>query len=246
MRVRAEVRGDLAALIQDETDATARALRDGIDRAGLALQADLRDQTKRALPRGQGIANAWRERVYPVNPFVRTLHPTALVWSRTPDIISAFDEGKPITVKRTKFLCWPTGYNAAGGRRNASGRGGVRVSTDEMTAAKGQSVVIPTRRRGTYLWCLRVRQASSRGGRTGRGRGRVQLYVGGKNVQVNTGRGKAGERQERQTQLVALGLVPMFILQRSVNPGKRLDVAGAAAKADAALPGYLAVELGRQ
>jgi hypothetical protein len=39
--------------------------------------------------------------------------------------------------------------------------------------------------------------------------------------------------------LVESGLVPMFFLKRSVNPGKRLDIAGAADRAERRLAEYL-------
>lgn len=245
MRLGVTIRGDLAAIVQDETVETARGLRDGIDTARAALQQELRDQSSRAF-KGRSIANSWRSRTFPQNPLTVTMHPSALVWTRAPNIVSAFEEGQAITVKNGKYLCWPTSFNAARGRRNSGSRGGLRVTPEEMAAAKGQSVVLPSRTRGLFLWCLRVRQASSRGGRSGRGRGRVRLYVGNRNVEILTGRIRAGERAEKAAELVARGIVPMFFLSRQVTPGKRLDVAGAAAKADAALPSKMERALARR
>ena len=245
MRVRIGVEGDFDGIVREETAETSRRLRDGIRRASDALREDLRGQTVTALPRGRGIANAWRSKVFPENPFTVTLHPAAVVWSRAPNIISAFDEGKPITAKRSRFLCWPTGFNATSGRRNAGARGGLRVTAAEMAGARGQAVVIPTKSdRSVFLWCLRVRQASSTGGRSRRGRGRVRLFVGNRNVEVNTGRGRAADRAGRAKDLTTLGLVPMFFLKKTVNPGKRLDVAGAARRAEGALFAHLGAEMG--
>jgi hypothetical protein len=111
-----------------------------------------------------------------------------------------------------------------------------------MVAARGQSVVIPSRsNRGLFLWCLRTREAR---GTKRRSRNRIRIYVGN-NVEVLTGRIKAGERNEKAQGLLGLGLVALFFLKKTVNPGKRLDVAGAAQKADAALAGHIGAELGR-
>jgi hypothetical protein len=239
MRARISVEGDFSEAVEDETRELARDLRSGVSRAGADLLNDVRGQTSSAF-KGRGVTNAWRSRTYPQNPFTLTLHPAAVVWTRAPNIVAAFEEGKPITARRGRYLCWPTGYNAIGGRRNKGARGGLRVTPDEMKAAKGQSVIIPSSSDRTLkLWCLRVRQASSTGGKSGRGRGRLRLFVGNRNVEVNTGRGKAGERAARTKQLVDSGLVPMFFLKRTVNPGKRLDIAGAGDRAMTRLAGYL-------
>jgi uncharacterized protein YjlB len=239
MRARITVEGDIVDAVEEGIREQSRDLRDGVVRASQALLTDVRDQTSSAF-KGNGVTRAWRSRIYPTSPFTVTLHPAAVVWTRAPNIVSAFEEGKTITARRGRYLCWPTGYNAIGGRRNKGSRGGLRVTPDEMKAAKGQSVIITSKSDRTLkLWCLRVRQASSTGGKSGRGRGRVRLFVGNRNVEVNTGRGKAGERKARQEQLVESGLVPMFFLKRSVNPGKRLDIAGAANRAEARLADYL-------
>jgi hypothetical protein len=246
MRLRIGVEGDFQGLIDEETTETSRRLRDGVRCATDGLREDLRSQTATALPRGRGIANAWRAKVFPANPFTVTLHPAGLVWSRAPNIIDAFDKGAPITAKRSRYLCWPTGFNAVGGRRNAGARGGLRVTAAEMAAARGQAVVIPSRTdRSVFLWCLRVRQASSTGGRTGRGRGRLRLFVGNRNVEVNTGRGKASDKAARSRLILKNDLVPMFYLKKTVSPGKRLDVAGAARRAETALAAHVASEMGR-
>jgi hypothetical protein len=239
MRVGISIRGDIAALMQDETVETARGLRDGVDRARAALQDELRGQTARALPRGRAIANAWRSKMYPTNPLTVTMHPAAVVWTRAPNVITPLETGEVIRVKRGAYMVWPTAYNASGGRRNAGSRGGVKVTIAEMTAARGQSVVLRSRKSGLSLWCLRIRQASSTGGRTGRGKGRVRLYVGSRNVEILTGRIKASERVEKAQELLTRGLVPMFFMAKQVRPGKRLDIAGAAARADGTLPGFI-------
>jgi hypothetical protein len=231
MRLRFEITGSFEDALTDIERELARDFRDAMDQAGTELQNDLRQQTTSALPRGQGIAKAWNRRTYPLNPFSTTLHPTAFVWTSAPNVIQPIDTGEVITVKRSKWLVWPTGYNALAGRRNASGRGGMRVKPEEMVAARKQTVVIPTSNPKIKMWCLRVRQASNLGGASRRGRGRIQLFVGNRNVKVNTGHGKASERQARHDQLVSSGLVPMFFMSKQVHPGKRLDIDAAAERA---------------
>jgi hypothetical protein len=231
MRLRCQIDGDFGTFLMDFERELARDFRDAMDQAGISLQNELKQQTLSALSRGQGVANAWKRQTYPKNPLSPTLRPTAFVWTRAPNIIQPIDTGEVITVQRGKWLVWPTGYNALAGRRNASGRGGMRVKPEEMVAARKQTAVIPTSNPKIKLWCLRVRQASSLGGKSRRGRGRIQLFVGNRNVQVNTGRGKASQRQARQQQLVESGLVPMFFMSKQVHPGKRLDIDAAADRA---------------
>jgi hypothetical protein len=231
MRLRCQIDGSFDAVMTDIQRELARDFRDAMDQAGVSLQNELKQQTLTALSRGQGVANAWKRQTYPRNPLNPTLHPTGFVWTRAPNIIQPIDTGEVITVKRGKWLVWPTGYNATAGRRNAGRRGGMRVSVEEMIAAKRQTVVIPTSNPEIKLWCLRVRQASSLGGKSRRGRGRVQLFVGNRNVEVNTGRGKVRDRAFRTQAILKYGLVPMFIMSRQVQPGKRLDIDAAADRA---------------
>ena len=117
------------------------------------------------------------------------------------------------------------------------------MTPEEMVSSR-ESVVIPSGNFRIKLWCLKARQASSRGGKSGRGKGRVRFFVGGRNVEVNTGRGRAGERAGRTEQLLKSGLAPMFFLSTEVNPGKRLDVAGVGRRADAVLEREVTAALG--
>lgn len=241
------VSGDLRAILKEETQLAAAAVRRGVESAGRAVQDELRGQVRAAGFKGggRGLANAWRLAVYP-RPGVVTLHPAASIRTQAPAIIDAFESGAPITVKRTKYLCWPTGYNAASGRRAAGSRGGVRVTPQEMARSKGQSVVIPSRTPGLSLWCLRARQVGGSRSRVGgRFTNRARLYVGNRNVEVATGKLKKGERNALIQELATRGLVAMFFLARSVTPGKRLDVAGVAQRAPAVLEREVRAALGR-
>lgn len=231
--------GQVSKIMQAEARAVSDGLRRAVTRAGQEVQTLLRDQARGTgfKDGGRALANAWRLKAFPTAN-VMTFHPAALVMSKTPEIVNAFDQGQPITVKRHKYMAFPTGFNAIGGRRNASRRGGLRVSTSEMLAAKGQAFVIPSKKnRLAALWCLRVKEAR---GLKKSGKNRVRLFVGDA-VEVMTGHRKGQQQAARET--LARGFVPMFILVRQVNPRKRLDVDAVRDRADSMLMANVLVEL---
>lgn len=244
MRVTARISGSLRETIQEQTILAAGAIRSGVEEAGREIQAELRDQVAKAGFKGGGrrVANAWRMRVFP-RQAVATLHPAALVYTQTPEIIEAFESGSLIAVKKAKYLCWPTGFNATGGRRQAGRRGGMRVTPAEMIASK-EAVVLPVKSNpAVKLWCLRV-TTGRRPTKTGRA-GKLRFYVNRRSVEVNTGKGRKGERAYRTAQILKRNLVPMFFLARQVDPRKRFDVAGVAKRADAVLERRLLGRLNR-
>lgn len=231
MRVRAQ--GDIRAVVDEQVQVVAAALRGAVERTARSVQTELRDQVSRAgFRRPQSIAAAWRVKVYPENASP-TLRPSALVYSRAPKVIEAFDRGTEITVKGSRYLCWPTGFNAALGRRNASGRGGVRVTPEEMV--NRNAFLIRWGRGGGFLWCLRTRKGQNTGRRT-----RTRVFAG--DVEVLTS--NMANREQRASELLDKGFVPMYFLARTVRPGKRFDVAGAAAKARETLARETAAALG--
>jgi hypothetical protein len=240
--LRATVTGNLREFLADELRATQDAMRRGVTAAGREVQADLRQRTQ-AAGLGRNLSNAWRLEVYP--PVTRrTLRPAALVYSQAPEIMEGHSEGPRITVKTAgrKWLAFPTGYNAAGGRRNAGGRGGVRVTPAQMVAAKKEAFIIRSKSNpDVYLWCLRIRQAS---GISRRSR-RIRLFVAG-NVEVATGKGGGGraKRAERVKQLTEQGFVAMFFLMKSVKLRKRVDVAAVRSAAEGVLARSVASSLG--
>jgi len=88
--------------------------------------------------------------------------------------------GVPITARRHRLLSFPTGYNATGGTRRAGSRGGLRVTSTQMLAARGQAFVLRSKSSSSvWLWCLRLAER--------RGRNRIRLYVGS-STKVLTGR----------------------------------------------------------
>lgn len=240
--IRAAVNGSLnAAMVQEVRDVSA-GLRRAVERTGRAAQAELRAQARATGFRdgGRALANAWRLRVYPPNPSSLTFRPAALVWSNSPDIAEAFDRGVAIVAKRTRYLAFPTGYNAIGGRRNAGRRGGLRITPQQMLRARGQAFVIRSKTNpSVLLWCLRVSEAR---GLSRRSRNRVRLFVGS-GTEVLTGNRRG--QQARAREVLAQGFVPMFFLMRRVTPRKRLDIEGVRRLGAAALAAAVATELRR-
>jgi hypothetical protein len=238
----ATLRGDLRAAMEAEVRDAARAMRRGVERAGRDVQAELRAEARSGgfTDRGRAIANSWRLSLYPRAAAPRTLRPAALVWSRAPKLVDAFDRGTPITARGQRYLAFPTGYNAAGGRRSASARGGVMVTPAQMRAARGQAFILRSKSNpAVRLWCLRVRAASG----IGRRARRLRLFVG-PNVEVLGGNRRG--QQQRARDILAQGFVPMFFLLRQVRLRKRLDIAAIRRRAPAILARSLAAELGRR
>ena len=222
--VKATATGNLTQALDLELRRVAAALRRAVQTTGHQVQDDLRAQSRAAGHRdgGKSLANAWRLKIYPapgIGP--KTLHPAAHVTTRMPDAAHAFDKAVTIRPRKGKYLAWPTGYNAIGGRRNASRRGGLRVTPEQMIAAgkRHEAFVLPVKGRpGRALWCLRVAAA---GGTTKRTRNRLRLFVG-TSTEVGTGRAKGAAARKRE--LLKQGFVPMFFLARQVSLRKSLDI----------------------
>jgi len=242
MLVRAAAVGDLNKAMQQEVGRVAGALKRAVTAAGQQVQADLRSQARGGgfKDGGRAIANSWRLAVYPrpgVGP--NTLHPAALVWSRMPTEVDAFDRGVLVTAGTGKYLAYPTGYNAAGGRRNASRRGGVKVTTQQMAVLNKkrprEAFYIRSKSNpNVLLWCLRIYE--------GRGlsrRSRIKIF-GGSNNELFTGNRKG--RTAAAKALLKQRFVPMFFLVRQVVLRKRLNIDQVRAKA----PGIFAREAVRE
>jgi hypothetical protein len=242
--IKATITGNLAEALDGEVLKVAGALRRAVAATGRQVQGDLRGQARGAgfKDGGKSVANAWRLAVYPApGRGPRTFRPAALVSSKMPEIVNAFDKGATITAKGGKYLAFPTGYNAARGRRNAGGRGGMRVTPDQMQQAgkRGEAFVLDTRNPRVRLWCLRVAATT---GITQRTRKRIRLFVG-TSTEVVTGKVKGIQQKRRD--ILAKGFLPMFFLMRQVTLRKRLDVAGIRAKAPAIFARNAVAELGR-
>lgn len=230
--VRATATGNLTQALDQELRRVSAALKRAVTTTGQQVQAELRAQARGAgfKDGGRSVANAWRLRTYPAPGIApTTLKPAALIWSRMPDVVQAFDKGVVVRPRKRRYLAWPTGYNAARGRRNASSRGGLRVTPEQMIAAgkRGEAFVLPLERARSSnhhadapraLWCLRVAGAY---GTTKRSRKRVSLFV---NTSTEVLTGKVKGLQQRRREILKQGFVPMFFLFKEVRLRKRLDI----------------------
>lgn len=223
--VRARPVGDFARAMNTEVGAVEKAMRRAMTATGRQVQAELREQARRAGFRdgGKAIANTWRLNIYP-GASKSTLHPAALVWSKMPEVVDAFDRARVIRVKNSgrEWLAWPTPVNKQ--------RKGVRVTPQEMYRLGG--FIIPSRNPAIALWCLPVR------GEAGK-RGRIKVFAG--YSEVLTGRVKG--LQQRRKALAKQGFIPMFFLSRQVYQRKRLDIDYVRGRAPGILAGAVRAEL---
>ena len=136
-------RNAITDAMKAEARAIAAGLRRAVERTGRQVQEDLRAQVRSAgfKDGGRAMANAWRLKTFPAAGVV-TFRPAALVFSKMPEAVQAFDRGEPIVARKRKYLAFPTGYNARSGRRSAGSRGGVRVTTQAMIAAGSQAFIL--------------------------------------------------------------------------------------------------------
>lgn len=224
----------------DQTDAALLTVAARLRRAvhGVARQAqqDLRAQARAGGFRdgGRAIANAWRLELYPpAGRGQRSLGPAAVVRSKAPLLVEAFDRGAVIQAKRRKFLAIPTEVNRLR-RRGAGNQRQVRVTPQEMIRS-GQAFLRPLKGRpGSFLWCLKVEARTSK-------RGRLRLFAA-RYAEVYTGRVKG--LQARRREVAERGFVVMFVLLNRVTLRKRLDFKAVVEKARAALRPAVATALG--
>lgn len=227
MRLVATLRGNVAPLLDDQAEALSTALRAAIETASTSLLYELRGQV-RAAGLGTGLEKAWRREVYPRSR-KRSFHPAALVYSKSTVLHDAFDLGPTITAKRARFLVIPT----EAGRRLGLGT--------VPSSRKGGAVPGGQRRRYADLEPFADRldaEVVSASRRGGAGRAcHSGAHHGPRIVLVPA---KAG------------GLVALLYLRRDAKPvviarlvpsvklQKLLDIAGAEARAEAALTAALA------
>lgn len=221
------VEGDLEKYQRDEITlkkkADLYALKVGSDTFRRRLGA----QTGTAL--GPRMAQTWQARTYPNGG----TNPSALVYSRAPNIISAFMADTVILPKKGRYLAIPTNFNRAGGRRG----GAARVTPKDMIAS-GQSFTRPRKNGPGLIWFLTVNKAESQthwATKTGKqmvGKVRQMAYAGGL---VRVGRYGRSTRD-----ILAARAVPMFVLVPNVHLKKRLDPAAEASRISDELPSLLA------
>jgi len=200
-----QVIGDFAQAVRDETQALARLHADAIRDEALLAQARLRQQ---AFAGGLGakIANAWRQQQFPKSG--PSLGAAALVWSKAPLIVDAFNRGTPIRSRAGFFLAVPL---PAAGR----GIGGKKITPGEFERRTGTRLRFVYRRGRPSLLVAENARLTARGA-----------------FRLNETRRRDGTRATRTANRTS---IPVFVLLPQVNPRKRFDVAGVARAADSAL-----------
>lgn len=211
MRLAAALVGELKAEMAAEISSAERAVTGGITAGANGLKAELRGQvTGSGL--GERLAKTWRSQTYPKGE--PSTNAAALVWTKAPKLVDAFDRGALIRSKDGFFLAIPT---AAAGTQRASG------FTPRLTPG------IWERRTG-----MRLRFVYRRG--------RPSLLVAD-GTRVNS-RGAAVSNAGRRkgasyTRLQGAATSVIFILLPQVRLKKRLDVQGAGDRWQARVPGLI-------
>ena len=224
MRVVASVSANMQAILDAGADEISTALRTAVERASLTLLEDLRGQV-RAAGLGVGLEKAWQREVYPRSRR-RTFRPAALVYSKSTVLHDAFDVGPTITPRRGRFLVIPT----EAGRRLGLGT--------VASSRKGGAIPGGARRRYADLapFADRLDAEIVSASRGARGRRRGRREAGPRIVLVPSRAGGlvALLYSRRDARPVAIArLLPMVALS------KRLDIAGAEARAETALTAAL-------
>jgi hypothetical protein len=226
MRVNATIAGSVEAILAAGADEISGALRHGIETASSGLLVELRAQIRSA-GLGPRLEKAWQREVYPRGR-KRTFHPAALVYSKSTVLHDAFDRGPTIVGQASRFLVIPT----EAGRRLGLG--------EVPSARKGGRVPAGGKRRYADLEPFADRIGAEITSAAPRGR----------THRTHRTRGPAGRQAPRRIVLVpATGgrlvallharagarPVPIATLVPMVKLRKRLDIDGAAQRAETAL-----------
>lgn len=120
MRVKAAIEGNLNAIMKQEVvDATAGVVA-GIQQATDLLQSGQRSQITRA-GLGRGLSKGWRKKFYRNEG----LDAAGLVYHKSRKIITAFDQGTVVRVKKRKYLAIPTEHARKMAKRSVGRFGSV-------------------------------------------------------------------------------------------------------------------------
>lgn len=104
MKLGVEFIGDLAEALEKEEQAGRKGVREGLNAAAKGLQGDWRRQVE-ASGLGSRLARTIRAETFPRMP---SSNAAALVWTRAPALIDAFERGAMIRSKDGFFLAIPT------------------------------------------------------------------------------------------------------------------------------------------
>jgi hypothetical protein len=222
MRVIATIADTVEAILAAGADEISSALRHGIETASSGLLAELRAQVRSA-GLGPKLEKAWQREVYPRSR-KRTFHPAALVYSKSTVLHDAFDRGPTIVGQASRFLVIPT----EAGRRLGLG--------EVPSARKGGRVPAGGKRRYADLEPFADRIGAeitsvSPHGHTRRARGPAGRPASRRIVLVPA----TGGRLVALLHARGARPVPIATLVPMVKLRKRLDIDGAAQRAEIAL-----------
>ena len=206
MRLIAAVEGRLADVMAAEVAAAEKAVSTGVRDGAEGLKTELRRQVTSA-GLGARLANTWRSKVFP--PSGRSISAAGFVWSKAPGIVGVYEDGAVIRSKRGLFLAIP--LPAAG----KYGDGGRKITPGGFERRTGIRLRFVYRRNVPSLLVADNARLDRRG-----------------LARANIGRRKGAAF----TKLAGRSTVPVFLLVPQVRVRKRLDVAGAADRWQAALP----------
>lgn len=204
MKLSVQLIADLAEDMRKETAAGERAVQRAITAAGKGLQGAWRAQVEGA-GLGSRLARTIRSQAYPRGR--NSMNAAALVWSRAPVIIDAFDRGALIRSKDGFFLAIPT--EAAGAR----GLGNRRITPGGWEQRTGMRLRFVYRRGAPSLLVADNARLSTRG-------------LAALNRRKTR---RDGIRTGSQT-------IPIFLMVPQVRLAKRLDLAPVAERWAARIP----------
>jgi hypothetical protein len=172
MRLKLDIRPDIAALMQAEVSAGEKAVSAAMREAGGSLKSAWRAQITGA-GLGRRLGNSIRSASFPRTG--NSLNAAALVWSKAPVIIGAHDTGPLIRSKNGFWLAIPT---AAAGKSSKGGR----ITPSEWESRTGLRLRFIYRRRGPSLLVAEGRlntkgRAVASKSKTGRGVATVPIFL---------------------------------------------------------------------
>lgn len=202
MRLELAIQGKLGEHMRAETAAGARAVSQAMRTTAGVAKTKLRAQIRSA-GMGSRLANTWRAEVYPSQR--PSLNAAALIYSRAPVIIEAFDKGVTIRSRSGFWLAIP--LPAAG----KTGLGRKRITPGGFERRTGLKLRFVYRRNGPSMLVA----------------DNARITKGG-NARANVTRSKKGT----YTRLKGRTTVPVFLLYPQVKMPKKLDVEKVRAQAD--------------
>ena len=203
MRLDAAINGNLNELLKKEFSTAEIAVTKGIRDTTNNIRGDLKQQVLSS-GLGQGVANAWRAKFYPSGKSIRA---AGYIYSKAPNIISAFNDGVTIKSAKGLFLAIPT---PAAPKRGTDGKRINPSNFPESSFGKLRFVYRPGK-----VSLLVVDDLRSKGGKRGG-------FAKASASSLRTGRG--------------LTSAVMFLLVPQVSLKKRFDIDSVTKKWEASLP----------